>query len=161
MNDAEKFQLKLELTLNLKSAQDIQNWAIDKLDKNPADLLALDICFFSKDEEVLDYCNNISLAETNIEPTLKKKILYEMLKKYIEITPSIGYSIELISNLFAILIEISKFAEDEDLYDFINYYDDELYLALEGIAKLELEEVWPTFLNDLKNWLSLRCELLS
>jgi len=161
MNDAEKFQLKLELTLNLKSAQDIQNWAIDKLDKNPADLLALDICFFSKDEEVLDYCNNISLAETNIEPTLKKKILYEMLKKYIEITPSIGYSIELISNLFAILIEISKFAEDEDLYDFINYYDDELYLALEGIAKLELEEVWPTFLNDLKNWLALRCELLS
>ena len=60
MSDAEKFQLKLELTLNLRSAKDIQNWAIDKLDKNPADLLALDICFFSKDEEILDYCNNIS-----------------------------------------------------------------------------------------------------
>ncbi|MFX9784277.1 hypothetical protein ABTP12_17820 [Acinetobacter baumannii] len=67
MNDAEKFQLKLELTLNLKSAKDIQNWAIDKLDKNPADLLALEICFFSKDEEVLDYFNKISIAQYNIE----------------------------------------------------------------------------------------------
>ncbi|WP_336167589.1 hypothetical protein [Acinetobacter sp. 161(2023)] len=161
MNDAEKFQLKLELTLNLKTAQDIQKWAIDKLDKNPADLLALDICFFSKDEEILDYFNNISIAETNVESTLKKKILYEILKKYTEITPYLGYSIKLISNLFALLIKISKLVEDEDLYDFINYYDDELYLASEGISKLELDEIWPTFLNDLKNWLSLQCELLS
>lgn len=161
MNDAEKFQFKLELTLNLKSAKDIQNWAIDKLDKNPADLLALEICFLSKDKEILDYFNNISIAETNVEPTLKKKILYEILKKYVEIPPSIGYSIELISNLFAILLKISKYAEDEDLYDFINYYDDELYLALEGLSKLEPEEIWPTFLNDLKNWLLLQCELLS
>ncbi|RJN83147.1 hypothetical protein D3X64_18070, partial [Acinetobacter baumannii] len=60
-----------------------------------------------------------------------------------------------------ILIKISRFAEDEDLYNFINYYDDELYLASEGISKLELNEIWPTFLNDLKNWLSLQCELLS
>ncbi|WP_228289830.1 hypothetical protein [Acinetobacter pittii] len=80
MSDEEKFQLKLELILNLKSAKDIQNWAIDKLDKNPADLLALDICFFSKEEEVLDYFNNISIAETTTEPTLKKKILYKVLK---------------------------------------------------------------------------------
>ncbi|WP_284086698.1 hypothetical protein [Acinetobacter pittii] len=152
MSDAEKFQLKLELTLNLKSAKDIQNWAIDKLDKNPADLLALDICFLSKDKEVLDYFNKISIAETNVEPTLKKKIFYEILKKYTEITPSIGYSIELISNLFAILLEISRYADDEDLYNFINYYDDELYLALEGISKLEPEDIWPIFLNDLKNW---------
>ncbi|ENV92081.1 hypothetical protein Acal01_01581 [Acinetobacter calcoaceticus] len=155
MNDAEKFQLKLELTLNLKSAKDIQNWATDRLDKNPADLLALEICFFSKDNEVLDYFNNISIAETNVEPNLKKKILYEILKKYVEIPLSIGYSIEVISNLFVILLKISRYAEDEDLYDFINYYDDELYLALEGISKLEPEEIWPTFLNDLKNWLSL------
>ena len=155
MSDAEKLQFKLELLLNLKSAKDIQNWAIDRLDKNPADLLALEVCFFSKDNKVLDYFNNISIAETTIEPTLKKKILYEVLKKYTEITRSIGYSIQLISNLFAILIKISRFAEDENLYDFINYYDDELYLALEGISKLEPEEIWPTFLNDLKNWLSL------
>jgi len=161
MNDAEKFQFKLELILNLKSAKDIQNWAIDRLDKNPADLLALEICFCSKENEVLDYFNNISIAETNLEPTLKKKILYEILKKYTEIAPSMGYSIKVISNLFSILIKISRYAEDEDLYDFINYYDDELYLALEGIAKLELDEIWPTFLNDLKNWLSLRYELLS
>jgi len=154
MDDAEKFQFKLELTLNLKSAKDIQNWAIDRLDKNPADLLALDICFFSKDEEVLDYFNNISISQTNLEPTLRKKILYDVLKKWLEKPPSIGYSIELISNLFAILLKISRYTEDEDLYDFINYYDDELYLASEGISKLDLKEVWPTFLNDLENWLS-------
>ncbi len=72
-----------------------------------------------------------------------------------------GCSIEVISNLFVILLKISRYAEDEYLYDFINYYDDELYLALEGISKLEPEEIWPTFLNDLKNWLSLQYELLS
>ena len=94
MDDAEKFQFKLELTLNLKSAKDIQNWAIDRLDKNPADLLALDICFFSKDEEVLDYFNNISISQTNLEPTLRKKILYDVLKILLEIPQSIGYSIE-------------------------------------------------------------------
>jgi len=154
MDDAEKFQFKLELSLNLKSAKDIKNWAIDRLDKNPADSLALDICFFSKDEEVLDYFNNISISQTNLEPTLKEKILYDVLKKWLEKPPSIGYSIELISNLFAILLKISKYTEDEDLYDFINYYDDELYLASEGISKLDLKEVWPTFLNDLENWLS-------
>ncbi len=55
--------------------------------------------------------------------------------------------------MFAILLEISRYADDEDLYDFINYYDDELYLALEGISKLEPEDIWPIFLNDLKNWL--------
>lgn len=161
MSDAEKFQLKLELTLNLRSAKDIQNWAIDKLDKNPADLLALEICFFSKDEEVLDYFNKISIAQCNIESTLKKKILCEVLKKHVETLSSSKYSIELISNLFAILLEIFRYADDEDLYDFINYYDDELYLALEGVSKLELEEIWPTFLNDLKNWLSLQFELIS
>lgn len=156
MNDAEKFQLKVELALNLKSAKDIQNWAVSTLENNPTDLLALEICFFSKDKEVLDYFHNINIEQSNIDPTLKKIILWGVLKKYIEKPLPIEYSKELIFHLFVILLDISRYAEDEDLCDFINHYDDEFYLSLEGISKLEPKEVWPTFLNDLKNWLSTK-----
>lgn len=154
MNDAEKFQFKVELALNLKSAKDIQNWAVSTLENNPMNLLALEICFFSKDKEILDYFNTINIEQSNIDPTLKKKILWGVLKKYIETPPSIEYSKELIFNLFVVVLEISKYAKDEDLYDCIIHYEDEFYLALEGISKLAPEEVWPTFLNDLENWLS-------
>ncbi|OAL80417.1 hypothetical protein AY606_15470 [Acinetobacter sp. SFB] len=153
MNEAKKFQFKVELALNLKSAKDIQNWAVNTLEKNPTDLLALEICFFSKDEEVLDYFHNINIEQSKIEPTLKKIILWGVLKKYIEKPLPIEYSKELIFNLFVILLDISRYAEDEYLYDFITHYDDEFYLSLKGISILEPEEVWPTFLNDLKNWL--------
>jgi hypothetical protein len=158
MNDAEKFQFKVELALNLKSAKDIQNWAINRLDKDPTDLVALEICFFSKDKEILDYFNNINIEQINIEPTLKNKIFKDVLKKDIGTLPSIEYSKELIFNQFVILLEISRYTEDEDLYDFIMHYDDEFYLALEGISKLAPEEVWPTFLNDFENWFSTKFE---
>lgn len=154
MNDAEKFQFKVELALKLKLAKDIQNWAINRLDKDPTDLVALEIYFFSKDKEILDYFNNINLEQINVKSTLKNKIFRGVLKKYIETPPSIEYSKELIFNLFVILLEISKYAEDEDLYAFIMHYDDEFYLALDSISKLAPEEVWSTFLNDLGNRLS-------
>lgn len=154
MNDAEKFQLKVELALNLKSTNDIQNWAVNRLDKSPTDLLALEICFFSKDKEILDYFNNMSIAQSNIEPALKKKIFCDALKRYVERPLSIEYSKELISNLFVILLGISRYTEDEDLYNFIVHYDDEFDLALGGISKLAPEDVWPTFINDFENWLS-------
>lgn len=154
MDDAEKFQLKVELALNLKSANDIQNWAVNRLDKSPTDLLALEICFFSKDKEILDYFNNMNIEQSNIEPTLKKKIFCDLLNRYVERPPSIEYSKELISNLFLILIEISRYTEDEDLYEFITHYDYEFCLALDGISELAPEDVWPTFINDLENWLS-------
>ena len=158
MNDAEKFQFKLELALNLKSAKDIRNWAINRLDKEPKDLVALEICFLCKDKELLDYFNTINIEKSNIDPTFKKKILGGVLKKYIETPPSIEYSKELIFNLFLLFLEISRYAEDGDLYDFVSHYDDEFYLALDTISKLAPEEVWPTFLYDLGNWLSSNSE---
>ncbi|MDQ8952100.1 hypothetical protein RFH42_03910 [Acinetobacter rudis] len=153
MNDIEKFQFKLELILNLKSAKDIQDWAINRIEKNVTALEALEICFFSKEEQVLDYFYNIKFEWLNLPSTLKKNFLREVLRQYIESSQAIEYSEELIRNIFRMLLELSEIAEDEDLYDFIIHYDDEFYLALDGISNLIPEEIWPTFLYDLKNWL--------
>lgn len=153
MNDAEKFQFKVELALNLKSAKDIQNWATNRIHQDITDSEALELCFFSKEKQVLDYFLNIQFEWLNLVPDLKRKIFRNILKKYIEPSLNIQYSQELITNLFKILLELSKAAEDEDLYDFINHYDDEFFLVLDGIYNLLPEKVWPLFLNDLKNWL--------
>ena len=156
MNNAEQFQFKLELVLNLKSAENIQKWATNRIDQDITDSEALEICFFSKEKQVLDYFFNIPFEWLNLDPTLKKKIFREVLKRYIELPATIEFSKELISNVFGILLEFTRIADDEDLYDFINHYDDEFYLSLEGISELEPEEIWSTFLNDLKNLLSTK-----
>lgn len=161
MNDKEKFQFKLELILNLKSAKDIQDWAINRIEQDIPDSEALEICFFSKEKQILDYFHNIKFEWLNLTPTLKRKFFREALNKYIESPPTIEYSEELIRNIFRMFLELSKIAEDEDLYDFIDHYDDELFLILDGIYNLAPEEVWPSFLNDLRNWLSLNLSNLT
>ena len=74
MNDIEKFQFKLELILNLKSAKDIQDWAINRIEKNVTALEALEICFFSKEEQVLDYFYNIKFESYDYENRNKRYI---------------------------------------------------------------------------------------
>lgn len=154
MNDIEKFQFKLELILNLKSAKDIQDWAANRIEKNMTDLEALEICFFSTEKQVLDYFYNIKFEWLNLPSTLKRNFLRVVLIKYIELPQPIEYSEKLIRSMFGMLLELAKIAEDEDLCNFIAHYDIEFYLALDGISKLTPEEVWLTFLDDLKNWLS-------
>lgn len=154
MNDIEKFQFKLELILNLKSAKDIQDWATNRIEKNITDLDALEICFFFEEKQVLDYFHNIKFEWLNLPSTSKKIFFRWALIKYTESPQPIEYSEELIKSIFGMLLELSKISEDEDLYDFITHYDIEFYLALDSISKLTPEEVWPTFLDDLKNWLS-------
>nr|WP_168455044.1 hypothetical protein [Acinetobacter larvae]APD77621.1 hypothetical protein BFG52_16590 [Acinetobacter larvae] len=154
MNDAEKFQFKLELTLNLNSANEIQNWATARIDQDIADSDALEICFFSKENQVLDYFNNIQFEWLNLEPMLKRKIFRNVLKRYIQLALTIEYSEELIYSLFKKLRELSRIADDEVLYDFIMHYDDEFYLSVDGISNLVHEQVWPIFINELGKWLS-------
>ena len=153
MNDAEKFRFKLELILNLKSAKDIQDWSTNRIEQDIIDSEALEICFFSKEKQVLDYFHNIKFEWLNLVPAVKRKTFREILKKYIEPPPIIEYSEQLIRNLFRMMLGLSKIAEDEDLYDFIDHYHDEFYLGLDGFYNLVPEHVWPSFLNDLKSGL--------
>ncbi|MEB6668620.1 hypothetical protein MXM33_16540 [Acinetobacter vivianii] len=156
MNDIEKFQFKLELILNLKSAKDIQDWATNRIEQNITDSEALEICFFSKEKQVLDYFYNIKFEWLNLPSTLKKIFFREALRQYIEPPPTIEYSEELIRSIFRMLLELSKIAEDEDLYGLIDHYDDELYLILDGIYNSVPEDVWPSFINDLRHLLSIK-----
>lgn len=156
MNDIEKFQFKLELILNLKSAEDIQNWATKRIEQNITDLEALEICFFPKEKQVLDYFYNIKFEWLNLSSTLKKNTFRDVLRKYIETPPTIEYSEELIRSIFRMLLELSKIAEDEDLYNLIDHHDDELYLILDGIYNSAPQDVWPSFLEDLRHLLCMK-----
>ena len=158
MNDAEKFHFKLELILNLKSAKDIQDWAKNRIEQDITDSEALEICFFPTEKQVLDYFHNLQFEWLGLEPNLKIKILRKVLKIYIEPSLAIGYSEELIKDLFRMLLKLSKIAEDEDLYDFINHYDDEFYLSIDGCCNLVPEQIWPIFINELGKWLSSNFE---
>ncbi|OTG86899.1 hypothetical protein [Acinetobacter sp. ANC 3832] len=154
MNDAEKFQLKLELTLNLKSANEIQNWATTRIDQDITDSDALEICFFSKEKQVLDYFHNMQFERLNLEPMLKRKIFRDVLKRYIQLAQTIEYSEKLIHSLFNKLLELSTIADDEVLYNFIMHYDDEFYLSVDGFSNLVHEQVWSIFINQLEKWFS-------
>lgn len=46
---------KVELELNIHSYEDVQKWAIETLENDPSNEFALDICFLSTPEEVLEY----------------------------------------------------------------------------------------------------------
>lgn len=154
MNDAEKFQFKLELTLNLKSANDIQNWVTTRIDQDITDSDTLEICFFSKEKQVLDYFYNIQFEWLNFEPILKRKIFRDVLKAYAQLPLTIEYSEELIHNLFNKLLELSRIADDEVIYDLIMHYHDEFYLSVDGLSNLVHEQVWSIFINDLGKWFS-------
>lgn len=46
---------KVELELNIHSYEDVQKWTIETLENYPSNEFALDICFLSTPEEVLEY----------------------------------------------------------------------------------------------------------
>ncbi|WP_174493794.1 MULTISPECIES: hypothetical protein [Acinetobacter] len=45
MSDEDKLLLKFELELKLKSPEDVQQWAMQTLENDPSNLIALDLCF--------------------------------------------------------------------------------------------------------------------
>ncbi|WP_287912726.1 MULTISPECIES: hypothetical protein [Acinetobacter] len=151
MYDADKLKFKLKLGLSLIFPEDIQKWAIEQLADDSNNLLALEICFLSNEQQVLDYFLNIHVEHLSIALDLKNKIYYEILVDYAETQPTSEYSKDIILCKFMTLFEISKYIENEGFADFIDYYDDEFYLSSEGFSQLEPHEVWSKFLYELKN----------
>lgn len=151
MYDADKLKFKLKLGLSLISPEDIQKWAIEQLADDSNNLLALEICFLSNEQQVLDYFLNINVEHLSIALDLKNKIYYEILVDYAEKQPTSEYSKDIILCKFMTLFKISKYIENEGFADFIDYYDDEFYFSSEGFSQLEPHEVWSKFLYELKN----------
>ncbi|MBC9228789.1 hypothetical protein HI850_005495 [bacterium SPL81] len=146
MRDIEKAIFKAKLELETITPEEIQRWAIETLEKNPSNDLALEICFLSTPEQVLSYFKRLSNSVYNISSA----IIYDLLKSYIKKNIDLVHNKEALSPFLRKLLSLSKFIEDEDLYELLNYYDDEFYLSFEGYSPSKPDEVFKNFIEDLK-----------
>ncbi|RLZ10243.1 hypothetical protein EAH57_04455 [Acinetobacter sp. 2JN-4] len=149
--DINKLQFKFDLEFGLKTAEDIQQWAILALEVAPSNELALDICFLSTPDEILNYFKNIDRSNTLMSHN--RQIIYRKIDNYLTSLFNIAPSTEFISHTFQRLLSIAKYIEDDKLYDFVNHYGDEHHLALHGCSRYELNEIFPLFLVELKSWM--------
>ena len=150
MSEANKIQFKVELDLYLKSPEDIQKWALDTLEINPSDELALEVCFLADPQEIIEHFKKIHITDLDIKT--RNNVIHKLLNEYIlsHIT-SIRLK-EDIYPFFQNIILISKYLEDKDLNNLLVSYDDELYLALENYSPLKPMEVFHKFINELQKW---------
>lgn len=154
MNDEIKAILKAQLRLSLITPEEIQNWAIDTLEKFPDDYLALDICFLSTDDEILNYFEQL---QTYIyDQYLTTKTIRGLLKDYIERYIDSINTPETLLPFFQNLLFFSSIIKDEPLLDLLDYYDDEFNLLFNKTIKLEQNLVFQSFAQDLKNLLVIK-----
>lgn len=146
MSEIDKIQLKVEL--NLKLSEDIQKWAIDALEIDPTNELALDICFLSTSKQVLEYFKQISKESFDID--LRKNVINKLLNDYVFNKLSNVTTKDDIYPFFQSILFLSKYLENKDLDALTDSYDDQIYLALEGYSESEPEVVFQKFIKALK-----------
>ncbi|MCU4392435.1 hypothetical protein KTH73_17160 [Acinetobacter courvalinii] len=152
MSEIEKAIFKAKLELEIITAEEIQRWAIETLEKDSSNDLALEICFLSTPEQVTTYFNQLSRSLFNTD--LTKVSVNKLLKDYIEKHLELVKSQELLFPFLQKLLALSKAVENEDLFELLNYYDDQFYLSFEGYTPSEPDAVFKEFITDLKDFLS-------
>ncbi|MCU4388768.1 hypothetical protein WCE00_14980 [Acinetobacter haemolyticus] len=150
MSDIEKAIFKAKLELETITPEEIQKWAIETLEKDPSNDLALDICFLSTSDQVLIYFKQLP----NKVYTISSAIMSDLLKSYIEKNIDLIHNRDTLYPFLHQLLSLSKSIENEDLYELLNYYDDEFYLSFEGYSPSEPDEVFKNFISDLKSFSS-------
>ncbi|WP_436870898.1 hypothetical protein [Acinetobacter courvalinii] len=152
MSEIEKAIFKAKLELEIITAEEIQRWAIETLEKDSSNDLALEICFLSTPEQVTTYFNQLtrSLFNTDLTKVSVNKLLKDYIEKHLELVKSQ----ELLFPFLQKLLALSKAVENEDLFELLNYYDDQFYLSFEGYTPSEPDAVFKEFITDLKDFLS-------
>jgi hypothetical protein len=150
MSEANKIQFKVELELYLKSPEDIQKWALDTLEINPSDGLALEVCFLAGPQEIIEFFKKIHI--TDLDMNTRNNVIHTLLNEYVLSRISSIQSKEDIYPFFQKINLIYKYLEDKNLNNLLISYDDELYLALENYSPLEPMEVFHNFINELQKW---------
>lgn len=148
MSDIEKAIFKAKLELETITPEEIQRWAIETLEKDPSNDLALEICFFSTPEQVASYFKQLSITIFSID--LTKQLVNNLLKDYIEKNSNSNKTQEMQYDFIQKLLHLSNHLKNEDLFNLTNYYDDEFYLSFEGYSPSEPDEVFKNFIEDLK-----------
>ena len=83
MSDIEKAIFKAKLKLETLTPEEIQRLAIETLEKNPSNDLALEICFLSTPEQIKDYFKQVSkiIFDLNLTKNMIQTLLEEYLSK--------------------------------------------------------------------------------
>ena len=81
MSEANKIQFKVELDLYLKPPEDIQKWALDTLEINPSDELALEVCFLADPQEIIEHFKKIHITDLDIKT--RNNVIHKLLNEYI------------------------------------------------------------------------------
>ncbi len=147
MSDTEKVIFKAKLELETITPEEIQKWAIEALEKDSSNELALDICFLPTSEQVQTYFKQISNKITHTN--LARNEIYQLLKKHMIKNTEGTISEEKIYSSFQKILGLAKYIEDEELYDITNSYVDEFYFSNEGYSELNPNEVLLKFINEL------------
>ncbi|MDM1755984.1 MULTISPECIES: hypothetical protein [unclassified Acinetobacter] len=155
MNEIETIKLKAQLTLGLKTTDDIEQWAMYTLSKDESNQLALDLCFLTNSEQMLHYFHVLP-KNYSIDESLKKNIIYNELNKYTTQLILHNQVQQYTWNAAQKIFDLAKYIEDDELYDFVKYYDDEFHLAKDGISSLTPDEIFPLFIIELKKWLDIQ-----
>lgn len=90
------------------------------------------------------------LSRSLFNTDLTKESVNNLLKDYIEKHLELVKSQELLFPFLQKLLALSKAIENKDLYELLNYYDDEFYFSFEGYSLSEPDEVFKSFIEDLK-----------
>ncbi|MEB6623524.1 hypothetical protein MXM84_03265 [Acinetobacter pittii] len=152
MSNSYKFQLKLELDLKLITPEEIQDWAMHALEDDPTNELALDICFLSNTEQVLQYFRLTERSE--FSETLIDKETTKVLENYIFKHINTVNHKDQIYSFFQNIFSINLYLEKEELRFLIYSYEGQLEMALEDYSELETEELWENFKMELKRYFS-------
>lgn len=155
MIDINKIQLKIQLLLGLISPDDVQTWAMHTLENDPSSTLALEICYLSDDQDLLNYFEEMVLSHLiySMSHQDRQNLTHPCLKQFADQSLKIRQTDTSIKQTFQMLLNLTQTIEDDDLYNFINYYDNEYYLANEAIwVEATPQQVFQNFLKELKNW---------
>ncbi|QUY37033.1 hypothetical protein [Acinetobacter junii] len=152
MSDIEKAIFKAKLELETITLEEIQRWAIETLEKDSSNDLALEICFLSTPEQIKDYFKQVSkiIFDLNLTKNMIQTLLEEYLSKKVNLTQTQSDFYPFFYKLFCFAQQL----KNEELYDLLNYYDDQFDPSLERYNQTEPEAVFQELLADLETFCS-------
>ncbi|MBO1282146.1 hypothetical protein ACJBLD_18850 [Acinetobacter nosocomialis] len=152
MSNSYKFQLKMELDLKLITPEEIQNWAVHALENDPTNELALDICFLSNTEQILEYFRLTEKSEFNeiSVDEVTRKVLENYIFKHLN---TWNYK-DQIDSFFQNTHYLIHYLENAELASLIHSYESQLDVAFLGYSQLEPETLWENFKLELKEHFS-------
>ncbi|MFK8986637.1 hypothetical protein [Acinetobacter seifertii] len=152
MSNSYKFQLKMELDLKLVTPEEIQNWAVHALENDPTNELALDICFLSNTEQILQYFRLTEKSEfcSCSRDRLAIKIMENYIFKHLN---TWNYK-DQVDSFFQNTHYLIHYLENAELGSLIRSYESQLDVAFQGYSQLEPETLWENFKLELKEHLS-------